>query len=192
MNCADCKEMDCYLGKDCTVIREQAEAENRRPDVAGMMEVAAAIERDGYGTLNRVQEVVRFARMMGYRRLGLAFCIGLAEEARSLRVCFTKEGFRVYSVCCKLCGISKESYGLARLHPDWPEEATCNPVGQALELGRCRTDLNVAVGLCVGHDILFTQHSTAPVTTLIVKDRVLGHHPASALYTSYGRKKLGI
>jgi uncharacterized metal-binding protein len=36
----------------------------------------------------------------------------------------------------------------------------------------------------VGHDALFTRHSQAPVTTLITKDRVLGHNPAAALYTS--------
>lgn len=192
MNCADCKEMDCYQGKDCTVIREQAETVCRRPDVARLMETAAAVESEGYGALNRVQEVVRFAKMMKYQRLGIAFCIGLAEEAQLLKACFAREGFRVSSACCKLCGISKESLGLDRLHPEWLEEATCNPVGQAMELRRCRTELNVVVGLCVGHDVLFSQYSTAPVTTLIVKDRVLGHNPASALYTSYGRKKLGI
>ena len=192
MNCADCKDMDCYQGKDCTVIREQAEAECQRPDVARTMKVAAAIESDGYGTLTRVQEVARFARMMQYQRLGLAFCIGLAQEGQALKEYFEKEGFRVYSVCCKLGGLSKETHGLQRLHPEWEEEATCNPVGQAMELQRCRTDLNVIVGLCVGHDVLFSQYSTAPVTTLVVKDRVLGHNPASALYTAYGRKKLGI
>ena len=35
-------------------------------------------------------------------------------------------------------------------------------------LNEVGTDLNVIVGLCVGHDIAFTQHSKAPVTTLIV------------------------
>ena len=45
-------------------------------------------------------------------------------------------------------------------------------------------DLNILIGLCVGHDALFTRHSQAPAVTLIVKDRVLGHNPAAALYTS--------
>ena len=40
------------------------------------------------------------------------------------------------------------------------------------------------VGLCVGHDAIFTRHSKAPATTFIVKDRVLGHNPAAALYTA--------
>jgi uncharacterized metal-binding protein len=55
-------------------------------------------------------------------------------------------------------------------------------VAQARILNEVGTDLNVIVGLCVGHDILFTRHSTAPVTTLVVKDRVTGHNPAAALY----------
>jgi len=51
-------------------------------------------------------------------------------------------------------------------------------------LAEAGTGLNVAVGLCVGHDTLFFQHSAAPVTVLVAKDRVLGHNPVAALYTS--------
>jgi len=44
--------------------------------------------------------------------------------------------------------------------------------------------LNVLIGLCVGHDSLFFKYSRAPVTVLVAKDRVLGHNPVAALYTS--------
>ena len=56
-----------------------------------------------------------------------------------------------------------------------------------------KTDLNVIIGLCVGHDSLFIKYSKALVTTLITKDRVLGHNPAAALYTSgfYYKRLLG-
>ena len=47
------------------------------------------------------------------------------------------------------------------------------------------TELNIEVGLCVGHDSLFFRHSAAPVTVLVAKDRVTGHNPAAALYTSH-------
>jgi uncharacterized metal-binding protein len=50
--------------------------------------------------------------------------------------------------------------------------------------------MNIIVGLCVGHDMLFQMHSRAPVTTLIVKDRVLAHNPAGALYSNYYRRRL--
>jgi uncharacterized metal-binding protein len=62
-------------------------------------------------------------------------------------------------------------------------EAICNPILQARLLNQQKTDLNVVVGLCVGHDSLFIKYSDALVTTLITKDRVLGHNPAAALYT---------
>jgi uncharacterized metal-binding protein len=66
----------------------------------------------------------------------------------------------------------------------------CAPLCQADILNQAGTDLNVMIGLCVGHDALFARHSAAPVTTLVVKDRVLGHNPAAALYSRYWRKRL--
>ncbi len=61
-------------------------------------------------------------------------------------------------------------------------EPACNPVAQARLLNGAQTDMNIIVGLCVGHDMLFSRHSDAPVTTLVVKDRVTGHNPVSLLY----------
>jgi uncharacterized metal-binding protein len=55
-------------------------------------------------------------------------------------------------------------------------------VAQAKLLNRAGTDMNCIVGLCVGHDMLFTKYSDAPVTTIVVKDRVTGHNPVSVLY----------
>ena len=68
----------------------------------------------------------------------------------------------------------------------------CNGVGKNACILFCRpsfltprkTDLNVVVGLCVGHDSLFYKYSDAIVTTAVTKDRVLGHNPAAALYTA--------
>ena len=58
----------------------------------------------------------------------------------------------------------------------------CNPILQAKLLNEAGTDLNVVMGLCVGHDSLFYKYSDALVTTLVTKDRVLGHNPVAALY----------
>ncbi|OPY27009.1 MAG: hypothetical protein A4E27_00631 [Methanobacterium sp. PtaU1.Bin242] len=65
----------------------------------------------------------------------------------------------------------------------------CNPLGQASFLNRENTDLNIIIGLCIGHDLLFTEHSKAPVTTLVVKDRVLAHNPLGAIYSKYYQNK---
>ncbi|HEY5592424.1 MAG TPA: DUF1847 domain-containing protein [Paludibacter sp.] len=32
------------------------------------------------------------------------------------------------------------------------------------------TELNISMGLCVGHDMVFNQKSAAPVSVLVVKD----------------------
>lgn len=87
---------------------------------------------------------------------------------------------------CKVGGTDKTKIRIKeelKLQPGC-HESLCNPVLQARILNKHKTDLNVIVGLCVGHDSLFIKHSEAPVTSLITKDRVLGHNPAAALYTS--------
>jgi uncharacterized metal-binding protein len=68
----------------------------------------------------------------------------------------------------------------------------CNPIGQATLLNKAETDLNIICGLCIGHDIQFTNYSKAPVTTFIVKDRVLAHNTAASLYNPYLRKRIGL
>ncbi len=57
----------------------------------------------------------------------------------------------------------------------------CNPIGQAKFLCSAKTELNILLGRCVGHDSLFIKHSDAPVTVFAVKDRVLGHNPLAAI-----------
>jgi uncharacterized metal-binding protein len=83
--------------------------------------------------------------------------------------------------------IPKDEIGLAdgeKIRPG-QFEALCNPIGQARLLNEAGTELNIVVGLCVGHDSLFFRHSEAPVTVLVAKDRVTGHNPVAALYTSH-------
>lgn len=185
--CAKCKSLECYSGKDCFEMADrilEAYSEWDRKS----MEASAEIETGHYMEYSRIEEVMSYAERLGLSKIGLAFCIGLSEEARLLDEIFEKRGFEVFSVCCKACGISKDEMKLSRLHPEMDHEAVCNPIGQVKILSGAHTDLNIIVGLCVGHDILFSKYSEAPVTTLIVKDRVLAHNPAGALYSSYYRK----
>ncbi|MPM98578.1 hypothetical protein SDC9_145766 [bioreactor metagenome] len=65
----------------------------------------------------------------------------------------------------------------------------CNPIGQANFLNSAKTELNIMLGLCVGHDSLFIKCSDAPITVFAVKDRVLAHNPLGALYLSEGYYK---
>lgn len=156
---------------------------------------SARTEAAGYCKIPRVEETMDFARRMGWTRLGIAHCVGLAHEAALARQIFMAGGFEVYTVCCKVGSVDKESLGIKdeeKVHPG-QYEAMCNPVAQAAILARAKTELNVVIGLCVGHDSVFFKHSEAPTTVLVVKDRVLGHNPVAALYTShsYYRRLLG-
>lgn len=187
MNCAECNDKECYQGKDCTGIKVEVIHKYQKPDLE-IAKTGTYLEGRYYMKLTRLEELREFAKEMGYDRLGIAFCIGLSDEARILTEILRKN-FKVTSVCCKVCGIEKERFNLEKINAK-RQEAMCNPIGQAMILNEEKTDLNIIVGLCIGHDILFTKHSEAPVTTLIVKDRVLGHNPVVALYSGYYRKKL--
>jgi uncharacterized metal-binding protein len=139
-------------------------------------------------TKTRVEEVIEFARKMGYRKLGVAFCAGLFGEGKTLVQILEKHGFEVASVCCKVGGVPKEFLGLkdkekVRVGTD---ETMCNPISQAEVLNEAGTDFNILVGLCVGHDALFLKHAEALTTVLVAKDRVLGHNPVAALYGAKG------
>jgi uncharacterized metal-binding protein len=159
-----------------------------------MARAAARVEAKGYMKWTRVEDTMEFARLMGYRRLGIACCVGLKREAAILQNILRKNGFEVFSAVCKTGGVSKERLGLRESEKVRPGtfEAMCNPVAQAKLLDSAGSELNILVGLCVGHDALFTKASKAPVTTLIAKDRVLGHNPIAALYNhqSYYKSRL--
>jgi len=148
----------------------------------------AAVEVEGtyYGKLTRVEEIIAFANRIGAKRIGIATCIGLIEETRVFVKVLAAHGLQAHTVLCKVGSVDKTEIGIAENLKVKPgcHESLCNPVLQAQLLNAQKTDLNVVVGLCVGHDSLFMKHSDAPVTTLITKDRVLGHNPAAALYTS--------
>ncbi len=127
----------------------------------------------------RIDEIMEYARLREMTRLGVATCYALMPEARALSDILEGNGFDVVSVSC-LCGeVNPRDVGL-------PGDVFCNPILQAEVLNQEETELNIMVGLCVGHDILFLRYSKAETTPLIVKDRSTGHNPVAALYQSQG------
>jgi uncharacterized metal-binding protein len=166
------------------------------PETAKMFRAAAEIEGLYYGQLTRVEEIVLFAKKLGVRKLGIATCMGLIYESKTFVKVLEAKGIEsVCAVACKVGGIDKTKVGIpedVKVRPG-NHESTCNPILQAHILNKEGTDLNVICGLCVGHDTLFIKHSEAPVTYLLVKDRVLAHNPVGALYGNkfYYRRIMG-
>jgi uncharacterized metal-binding protein len=71
-------------------------------------------------------------------------------------------------------------------------EYSCEPVVEDASLKQSclrrklnenKTEFNVVMGLCVGHDSLFLKYAEVPCTVLAAKDRLLGHNPLAAIYT---------
>ena len=187
MKCAPCSGKKCTSGKDCTNIKAEVSAKYVGEDLKILM-TADKLTENFYMQKTRMEEILYFAGEMGYKKLGLAFCSGLREEAEIVDKILSKE-FKVFSAICKVCGIDKSAFSSGPKKQGNKIKVSCNPIGQADILNKKKTDLNIIVGLCLGHDILFTKHSKALVTTLVVKDRVLAHNPIGAIYSGFYRKK---
>lgn len=191
INCAvkNCSKMDKTYPDFCLtthmdeeVLNEAMECynedENRKVTIA-----AAEVEYENYCKHTRVEEIMDFAKKINAKKIGIATCVGLLKESRILADILRRHGFEVYGVACKAGTQKKTSVGI----PECCEGVgvnMCNPILQAKLLNKAKTDLNVVVGLCVGHDSLFYKYSEALTTTAVTKDRVLGHNPVAALYTA--------
>lgn len=208
-NCAKCAVVEkiCRLEKGrgpswCPTKKEGAavaEAMERydEPEIKEFARLASVQEGSCYTlrdarpfvmipTKSRMEELIEFSRRMDYKKLGLAFCGGLTHEASVLAEILEKHGFEVVSVSCKVGRIPKERIGVKddekiRIGEF---ESMCNPIAQATILNQAGTDFNVMLGLCIGHDSLFLKHVNGLTTVFAVKDRVTGHNPLAALYTS--------
>ncbi|MEW6715675.1 MAG: DUF1847 domain-containing protein [Nitrospirota bacterium] len=194
MNCAECKKEPknkcAKEGFDCTggslELGEYTLAEN-----IPLQNTSDLLRREHGNSLCRTEEIINYCQKLGIKKVGLVFCIGLAEEARLIAKIF-KQHFRVASVCCRMTGIDKDkNQHLVKIN-EGEFETSCNPIGQAKMLNKLKTEINVQLGLCVGHDMLFHKYSDAPVTVLAVKDRVLANNPLGIVYSSYMRKKFNI
>jgi uncharacterized metal-binding protein len=119
--------------------------------------------------LDRVEEIIVYANESGLKRIGIANCIIFNKEADLLEKMLIDSGFSVSKVNCKF---GKVPFG--DLVSGY-KGISCNPAGQANYLEENETELNIMMGLCLGHDMIFNSKSRAPVTPLIVKDRKLNH-----------------
>lgn len=210
VNCAKCEvpaeERVCMHpegrpGKGCPTkgrkrLVDKARAEYKGDDLKEFARQAAIQEGECYAGREktpyvlhpvkpRMLEIVEFARKMDYRKLGLVFCAGLAEEAAVVGQILEGHGFDVVSVACKAGAVPKEEIGIKdeeKVHRG-QHESMCNPIFQAMLVNEAGTDFNILLGLCVGHDSMYFKYADAPTTVLAVKDRVTGHHPLACINT---------
>lgn len=126
--------------------------------------------------ISRIHEIINFSKAANYKIIGIAYCNSVKKYAFKLKE-ILENHFEVLEVSCKvgklpLSELIENGRGIA-----------CNPVLQAKALNEEQTDLNITMGLCVGHDIIFAKYSNAPITTLIVKDQKHRHCSIKELTT---------
>ena len=190
--CAYCQKHSCHKN-EMENAPENCPTKNEETELGKILEIyneeenyniakaSAEVVMDNYGAKTRVKEIVDFCSKMEYKKIGLAFCVGLSKEANVFAQILRKYGFEVESIICKIGSVNREKIGIKDC--DVP---MCNPIAQAQFLNKEKTDFNIVLGLCVGHDTLFFKYSEAPVTVLAVKDRVLAHNPLGAIYLADG------
>ncbi len=194
LSCVDCGVLHCdyqNASYPAFCLTEKMTEEKRREIMRlyedgennKVMKTAAEVEYEGYCKWTRVQEIVEFARRMDFQKIGIATCAGLIRESRILTKILRSHDFEVYSAVCKVGAVPKTDVGIDE-KCNAVGKNMCNPITQATLLNEAGTQLNIVMGLCVGHDSLFYKYSEALVTTLVAKDRVTGHNPAAALYTA--------
>ena len=156
---------------------------------ASIQEAACYVDRDAKPFVlkpvkTRIEEIFEFAKRMGYAHLGLAFCAGLKKEAAIVASLIESKGFKLTSAVCKAGRTPKSYIGVTAKDTIVLDdgESMCNPVFQAELMNHEKTDFNILLGLCVGHDSLFFKYAEAPTTVLAVKDRVTGHNPLAPIY----------
>jgi uncharacterized metal-binding protein len=213
-NCAGCPEPVCQrpgmTGKQDCPTEHKAEAikhateKMHSPEFQKWAYAASIQEGQGFMKLpfapkgpspvrSRLEETVELARKMGFRKLGVAYCLGVRQDAGVMVDILQRKGFEVASVCCKCGAVSKAELGIKPEEQVWPApESMCHPIAQAEILNEEQTDFNILMCLCVGHDTLFLRNSQAPCTVFAVKDRLFAHNPMAALWLrhSYHRRVL--
>jgi len=198
--CNLCVKVECRRGYPegippyCLATRfheivEETKTQYSAPDVVDIYIASGRVVANGYGRWPRIQEAIEFAKELKLSKIGFAACVALVRELALISELFIGAGFEAISTACQVGRVPPAERGVPLDIQDF-RGLYCNPIAQAEILNSEGTQLNYILGLCLGHDILFSRYSKAPVSTLIVKDRVTGHNPAAALYSSFHRRPL--
>jgi len=182
MNCTTCSDKVCrksqtsceqeVFGK--TEVIDHYQDQNTREIVKAAAEL---VDAGRAGTLSRIEEIIEYAKLMKYQKIGIAYCYGMEQYAKAIETLLTDEWFDVSAVSCSVGGLKQsEVNDSSCIH-----KVSCNPLGQAEQLNSEEIDLTLVVGICLGHDILLNRNLKMDFTTLVVKDRIFNHAPLQGI-----------
>jgi uncharacterized metal-binding protein len=200
IHCGDCRAQECLkyypegIPGYCLASREDktlklAAQEYEKPGIRELYLASGKVYAAGYGNWNRFKEAIEFGRALGVKKIGFAACGMLMAELQLACELFRGAGFEVVGVNCQV-GRVPPGDRLPGVEGEAAKGLWCNPIAQAMIVNELGSELNFIIGLCLGHDMLFARYARAPVSTLVVKDRVLGHNSVAALTTQPARALL--
>ncbi len=82
----------------------------------------------------RIRELIEYSYLIDAKRIGIAFCAGLKEEAKRTTDILERSGLTVTSVICKCGAVDKTDLQVDKQHKlgdPSKYEAACNPLVQA-------------------------------------------------------------
>jgi len=178
MDCTKCTAKGCRITEPCNDRSAEYIDQYNTNEVQTITRAASELVDNGRaGTLNRLQEIVEYAKLKAFRVIGVAYCYGMEPEAVLLNDYLSKEGFKTVMTSCTVDGIGECDVNTTKKD----QSVSCNPIGQANVLNSSGADFTILMGLCLGHDILIQKKLNMEYTTWIVKDRVTKHRPMDAL-----------
>ena len=122
---------------------------------------------------SRVEHIVDFSRSLGVKRLGIGSCLRYIKDARFLQRLFQEEGFQCTIIFCKVGGWQTKDIDVNK-KTNW---IICNPIGQALILNKLGCEVEITLGLCMGHEMIFNKYAEGYVTNLYVKEKISHERP---------------
>ena len=104
-------------------LMKQVESEYERPEIREFARLASVQEAECYEMtqqgirtkIPRLEETIQFAQKCNYKRIGIAFCVGLKEEASMVAEILAAKGMEVVSVNCKVAEVPRVFFTTASI-----------------------------------------------------------------------------
>lgn len=178
MDCTKCVNKGCRSGSPCVDNSAGYASKYHSGENHDIVKAASSLVDGGRaGTLTRLEEITEYCRTRGYKKIGVAYCYALEQEAASMQKYLSEKGFTPVMFSCTVDGLSESD-----IDPEKTDSSvSCNPIGQADAINKSGAQFAVLVGLCLGHDILLQKNLKPDFTVFAVKDRVTGHRPLLGL-----------
>ncbi|MDD2534933.1 MAG: DUF1847 domain-containing protein [Eubacteriales bacterium] len=180
MDCTKCSSKGCRVATStpCQDNSAAYKADYQSDDIREYtMAASELIDNGRAGSLSRLQEIIEYAKLRGYRKIGCAYCYGMEKDAVRLREILVVAGFVPHMVSCTVDQVLEKELDPTKIK----DTISCNPLGQAQKLNQIGVELTLLMGLCLGHDMLLQKNLAMDFTTFVVKDRVHRHNPIAAL-----------